>query len=228
MKSALAILIALLAMPVVKGATNAASEPDLSAFRIISQRNIFDPNRSPGRQARRTEREPQRTSRTERFALLGTMSYEKGRFAFFDGSSSEYRKSLKPGDGIAGFKIAEVAPTCVKLETTNSEVLELCVGMQMQRRDTDAWQLVGKAELPDIAKSSSTGRTELASSGGSDDVARRLMQQREQDGGAQQQAEPLATNVIAQPAETNSTRDASSDDEVVRRLLERREQEINK
>ena len=27
--------------------------------------------------------------------LVGTMTYEKGTFAFFDGSSSEYRKALK-------------------------------------------------------------------------------------------------------------------------------------
>jgi len=35
------------------------------------------------------------------------MSYEKGPFAFFEGSSSEFQKVLKQDDTIAGFKIGE-------------------------------------------------------------------------------------------------------------------------
>jgi len=39
------------------------------------------------------------------------LSYEKGLFAFFDGSSPDYRKVLKEEDTIAVFKIAEIQPS---------------------------------------------------------------------------------------------------------------------
>src|SRR5262245_49763727 len=64
----------------------------LDAFRLIADRNIFNPNRS-GRTPEReyTRREPERRVRTESLALVGTMSYDHGLFAFFDGSNSDYR-----------------------------------------------------------------------------------------------------------------------------------------
>src|SRR5690348_9065903 len=58
--------------------TNSNSSPlDFSAFRLVVDRNIFDPNRAP----RRGPTAPVRT--VDAFTLVGTMSYEKGIFAFF-------------------------------------------------------------------------------------------------------------------------------------------------
>ena len=62
-------------------------------FKIITQRNIFDPNRSAPGQRRRDQDRP-RPTRIDYLNLVGAMSYEKGRFAFFDGTCSEYRKSV--------------------------------------------------------------------------------------------------------------------------------------
>src|SRR5262249_468863 len=72
-----------------------SGRPSCQNFRIVTERNIFDPNRGP---AIRPRSGPTRS--TDYFALVGTMSYEKGLFAFFDGTSSEYRKALKLGDSI--------------------------------------------------------------------------------------------------------------------------------
>ena len=44
------------------------------------------------------------------FVLVGTMSYEKGFFAFFDGSHSDYKRVLKREETIAGFKVAAIGP----------------------------------------------------------------------------------------------------------------------
>jgi hypothetical protein len=74
--------------PVQAEETNAPSRSDYTSFRIIAERNIFNPNRS-GRAGRNaTRREPEKRKRVESFALVGTLSYEKGQFAFFDGASS--------------------------------------------------------------------------------------------------------------------------------------------
>ena len=64
-------------------------------FRIVSERNIFNANRSGG-QVRLATRRP---ARVESFTLVGTMAYEKGTFAFFEGSSSEFTKAVK-ADGV--------------------------------------------------------------------------------------------------------------------------------
>src|SRR5262245_38315845 len=56
---------------------------DESAFRIVSERNIFNANRSGGTVRSTSSRRP---VRVETFALVGTMAYEKGVFAFFEGS----------------------------------------------------------------------------------------------------------------------------------------------
>ena len=180
---------------------------------------------------RKLERtEPERVVRTERFALLGTMSYEKGRYAFFDGSGSDFRKVAKPEDTIAGFKISEVAPTCVKLLTTNGTILELCVGMQMKKREDADWELAGKADAAEGSSSASTSTTSSSASAStteSDDVLKRLMQRREQDG------VPAATATApvveaAKPEEVKAAPAPGESDDVLKRLLQKREQELNK
>jgi hypothetical protein len=88
-------------------ATNSSSGLDFSTFKIITDRNIFNPRRS-ARSVTRSETRRTSTPKVDSFALVGTMSYEKGPFAFFEGSQSEYRKALKPEDTIAGFKVAEI------------------------------------------------------------------------------------------------------------------------
>src|SRR5271167_1737375 len=69
--------------------TNRASEADFSSFQVISERNIFNPNRTA---RHRGGNRPQPVA--DAFALVGTMSYAKGAFAFFDGTSSDYRKAV--------------------------------------------------------------------------------------------------------------------------------------
>src|SRR5882724_12245240 len=58
--------------------TNNDSIPKFDTFRIISQRNIFDPNRT-GRII--TDRTPHNHPHTvDTITLVGTMSYPKGKF----------------------------------------------------------------------------------------------------------------------------------------------------
>src|ERR1700683_5299008 len=79
--------------------TNTSSALDLKSFDIITSRNIFDQSRRP-----RNVRPPPKITVVDTFTLVGTMSYEKGTFAFFDSNRSEYRKTLKASDTIAGYK----------------------------------------------------------------------------------------------------------------------------
>ena len=159
--------------------TNAPGRPDYQAFKILTERNIFDPNRSSDSG---TRGEPRRTARMEFFALVGTLSYQKGNFAFFDGSGSAYRKALETGDRIAGYKIAEITAERVKLEADGKQVL-LNVGMQMKKQDEGEWQLAGRAEslAASVPATASNEKTESSSGGEESDVLKKLMQKREQE-----------------------------------------------
>jgi len=225
------LLLGLVASLSAAEATNGAvaavvPRGDFVAFKIVAERNIFNPHRSKRSGDRPPPRtEPEKRVKMDRFALLGTMSYEKGRYAFFDGSSSDFRKVAKPEDSIAGFKIAEVAPTCVKLMLTNGTLLELCVGMQMKRSEDADWQLAGKADGSDGA---SAGSGSSSSSGTStpesDDVLKRLLQRREQDGAST----AVAPVEAAKSEEPKAAAAPGEADEVLRKLLQKREQELNK
>ncbi len=72
------------------------------------------------------------------------MSYEKGTFAFFDGTSSEYQKVLKLTDSIAGYKVTNIAPNSVKLVSGTNE-LELNVGEQLRREENGPWLLASQS-----------------------------------------------------------------------------------
>ena len=163
-----------------------ASGRDRSSFNLISERNIFDPNRSAGVERGEREEEPRQEPVVQSISLLGTMSYEKGQFAFFGGSSSEFRKVLKPEEKIAGFTITEIGANQVKLEG-DGKTVDLRVGMGLKREDEGDWQKT--TEPPDVQSTSqesspkpeTAAKTEPAPSAEESDILKRLLERRQQE-----------------------------------------------
>lgn len=208
------------AEPVLARAATAPTRMDESAFRIIGERNIFNANRSGGRvQLAATRRAP----RIETFTLVGTMAYERGAFAFFEGSSSEFTKVLKAEGIIAGHKIVDVLVDAVKLEA-DGKVVELHIGYQMRREDAGAW-LVSEAS----SGGSDAGRSSSYASTRSDDSSSRSSRSsrggdssrssRNESSGSRTQT-PTAPTAPAAPAPT-----AAEQSEILKRMMERREKE---
>ncbi|MBM3847524.1 MAG: hypothetical protein FJ405_14730, partial [Verrucomicrobia bacterium] len=56
--------------------TNSLPLSDFRAFKIVSDRNIFNPNRSP--RGSRTEGESRKPPKVETLSLVGVLEYEKG------------------------------------------------------------------------------------------------------------------------------------------------------
>ena len=192
-KLTLILLFAATGQPALAQETNTASRFDYPAFHIIAERHIFNQNRSRGSGRNGYRNRQDRRVRTDAFALRGTMSYEKGRFAFFDGTSLDYRKAAQTDDTIAGFKVAEVGRDSVKLES-NGKQIELQIGMQMKKPEQGNWELASGADVIDFNASASTGETNTTtnteagsstSSGGESDILKRLLQKREQELGTQ-------------------------------------------
>jgi hypothetical protein len=184
----IAMLVLAAGFSAVAQSTNAPAPTrmDYSTFQIIAERNIFNPNRYPHNAEVRPKR-PAPAFAPE-FSLVGTMSYRKGMFAFFDGNNSDYKKVLRVTDSIAGYKIKAITLSGVELETTNKPV-EIKVGSGM-RQDADGdWQLTDQTESfgSSAANSSpssdttSTSSNAGNSSGPVSDVLKKLMERREQE-----------------------------------------------
>jgi hypothetical protein len=166
--------------------TNSASGTnrlDYSAFKVVVDRNIFDPNRvrhGPGQGSRPAPKS------VDSLTLVGTMTYERGSFAFFDGTSSDYKKALKLNDVVAGHKVTNITPNSVKLAAGTNE-LELKVGMQLRREEDGPWSLSGQSGSYAAAPTSNTLATatstssDAASSAAESDTIKKLRQKREQE-----------------------------------------------
>jgi hypothetical protein len=172
---------------------------DESAFRIVSERNIFDANRSGG-QVRLSSR---RAARVESFKLVGTIAYEKGAFAFFEGSSSELTKVLKPEGVIAGHKLVDILADGVKLEA-DGKTMDLAVGSAMRREDEGAWR---PGDAAANSGSSSSRRDDEDSS-------------RSRRGGDRDNRSSSSERAAA-----NSSGSSADQAEVLKRLMEKREKE---
>ena len=169
------------------GTNNGPVVLSYAAFQLIADRNIFDPSRIPhGPGAPRVRQAPKSI---DSLTLVGTMSYEKGTFAFFDGTSSDYRKALKLTDSIAGYKVANITPNSVKLAAGTNE-LNLSVGGQLRREEDGPWRLSGQptsyaatlgAGSTSAAASPTATGSSTTSGGTESDILKRLMQKREKE-----------------------------------------------
>jgi len=161
------------------------SAPSFDSFKIIIRNNIFDPNRSPRiaytNHSQRVERRA-----TDYIALVGTMSYEKGKFAFFDGSNGQYKKVLEPGGSLAGYTVKEITQNDVTL-AANGKEFQMKVGTQLRNDGQSGWKLSTNTDLP--SEVASNGESTAAESSAPpagvtpqmSDVLKKLMEQRQQE-----------------------------------------------
>ncbi|HEX3625476.1 MAG TPA: hypothetical protein VH280_08625 [Verrucomicrobiae bacterium] len=185
------LITAVLVAPAQSTNDSDTTTTDFSSFQVISERNIFNPDRY----GRTTTRHYESRS-VPTFSLAGTMSYRKGMFAFFDGTREEYRKALQQGGIIAGYTIGKINFDGVELRASGITNY-MRVGAAM-RREGDAWEMSAPGEWGDMASANGTGsgsgsdtnngtstnsnsNTALPSGGEQNDVLKRLMEKREQE-----------------------------------------------
>ena len=107
------------------------------AFRLIGDRNIFNPNRV-GRSSRSADEAP---PRVDTISFVGTMEYEKGLFAFFDSPDSIYRKALHEGETIGPFTVKTITADAVDL-VRDAKPVSLRMGQQLRRPAGGDWSVI--------------------------------------------------------------------------------------
>lgn len=169
-----------------------------SMARRVADRNIFDPDRQPrGRGESRPAPKPRAVVAADaaEVTLVGIMDYARGTFAFFDGNSAEYRKTLQVKAEIAGHTVSAIAPQSVTLTESNRPPVQLRVGQRMRRDSEGVWQVVARASTEGLTQSGNTGNSggpggsaseASATTGGedppgSDEILKRLLKKREQE-----------------------------------------------
>jgi len=192
----LALALAAAALPARAQSNGIPGPQDYERFsHFITDRNIFDPSRQPHEysQNRKFVRRTIRPRATPGIQFVGTMSYGKGRFAFFSGNSEDLSNILRVGDKVQNYTIAGIAAKSVVLETADKkeQILELGDGL---REENGKWVLAqagalpsgGGAETASTPGEGSSGSTDApaaapASAGEPNDVLKRLMQLREKE-----------------------------------------------
>jgi hypothetical protein len=194
-----ALLLAVLASGTFASAqSNGVPGPtDYAAFsRFVTTRNIFDPNRY-ARSSPRSNYRPRVSRSAPAFTLVGTMCYEKGMFAFFDGNNSDLRKVLCQPDtnGIAGYVATDITLDGVKLQSADKkETVEMKIG-EMMRQEGGHWQPAGRSESVVAGGDNEGAATASPENSGTDsaaapapgpalegnDILKKLMQQREKE-----------------------------------------------
>lgn len=247
-----ALLVAALSVPVATAQSGSGQKKSLSAFKLITDRNIFSPNRTPSRPMTYQNTSTRTTStRGESFSLVGTIEYEKGSFAFFDGTSSDYRKTLSLGGGIAGFNLTNISHSKVTL-LQGSNTMEFKIGMLMKRDDNDEWYSSDPSDssggrrfaprsggrTPTSGRYSSSGRFSSGRGNGGAPADRTAESETTGNDPAvivvdgeqavaipEVETQPPAAENNSEPASTTSS---GPENDVLRRLMQRREQEMNR
>ena len=162
--------------------SSVAPAASFDTFRVVSDRNIFNPNRT-GRRERTTEETP---PRVDTISVVGTMESDRGLRAFFDGSEASYRRAVRVGESVDQFKVTQITPHVVDLERDGKN-LSVRVGQQLRRPEGADWDLVGEDVLRSEAQARATAEAKGDPStpppipAGASDIEKRMRERRLKD-----------------------------------------------
>ena len=188
------LLVVLISIVATTETLSAQSAPDIEEFRIIWDRNIFDPNRTASFNDSGDDGGSYETPMGDRLVLLGVMIDGGEAVAFFDGSPSELGGNIELGGEIVGYRIVSIRTDYVKLAKGDQRI-KIAVGAGLIREGEGEWEpsegplervsnIVDTPEVNDdpAPTSSSSDETNTESGDSSDDdVLRRMMERRNQE-----------------------------------------------
>lgn len=143
------------------------------AFRIVTEKNIFNPNRVGLTRATPEARAP----RVDEIALVGTVEYGGQRVALFESADVAWRKSVREGETLGEFTVRRVGAEGVDL-VRGEQVMALRVAQQLRRPEGGEWTVVA---APDAPRNDGRGDDTAVPAIPADasEVLKRLMRQRE-------------------------------------------------
>ena len=199
----------------VEDKRDGGSFPSLASFKLIQERNIFDPERRKPREIRRER--PVEPPREESFTLLGTMSYGERILAFFEGTQRDWSGAVELGKEVAGHTLKEVGFDNVLLEL-KGETLALQVGAGRSKRGDADWETQDRGSWKGSSGGSRSGRSSRSSSFGS-------RTGRSGDSGGQGDSSSTSADEGSEDSASDPIVDGSASD-ILKQMMERRRQQM--
>jgi hypothetical protein len=163
------------ATPAATGAPAAAgtSAPagSLEAFALVTERNIFNPNRT----ARTRAAPEEKPVRTEEVALVGVVGFGTSTSAVFHSTDPRLKGEAAAGGRLGDFTVVAVSPSSVELRA-GERSYSLAVAQRLTRAEGGEWT-ASAAPVPEARSRTEAAPVEVPAN--ASEVLKRLMKQRE-------------------------------------------------
>jgi hypothetical protein len=151
------------------GATAPAGS--LEAFALVTERNIFNPNRT----ARTRSAPEEKPVRTEEVALVGVVGFGADPAAVFHSADPRLRGEAAAGGRLGDFSVVAVTPAGVELRA-GERTYTLAVAQRLSRVEGGEWT-ASAAPVPEVRSRPEAAPVEVPAN--ASEVLKRLMKQRE-------------------------------------------------
>lgn len=149
----------------------AAAPGSLEGFALVTERNIFNPNRT----ARSRSAPEEKPVRTEEVALVGVVGFGAATSAVFHSADPRLKGEAGPGGRLGDFTVVSVTPSGVELRA-GERTFTLAVAQRLTRVEGGEWK-ASAAPVPEVRSRTESAPVELPAN--ASEVLKRLMQQRE-------------------------------------------------
>lgn len=177
-----------------EGTGETAVKEGVERFSLIYERNIFDPNRRKNDAIEPPVQVETKAPQIDEISLVGTLVTDASSYAFFNGTSADYRGVVLQGDQIAGCTITSIHPSHVMLNTPQ-RLVQLNVGMALRRVDEGEWNVTSGTSISSSYLSESSSRepnrsmtsqntsasTTEETDSDMDDILKKMMERRRQE-----------------------------------------------
>ena len=171
-----------LAAALLAGATATAqgtAPPTADPVRVITERNIFNPARTPRSGAADASPSAPPSPVAEVLTLVGVLDDGRQRLAFFDGTSASLRQALKVGGSVGGVTVGAIDLQQASL-AADGQTFVLRVGNALAREPGGPWRAAPEARIAERPAESTpvTAPASTSSPSDSSDALRRLKERR--------------------------------------------------
>ncbi len=143
----------------------------LEAFALVTERNIFNPNRT----ARTRSAPEEKPVRTEEVALVGVVGFGADTAAVFHSADPRLRGEAAAGGRLGDFSVVAVTPAGVELRA-GERTYTLAVAQRLTRVEGGEWTATA-APVPEVRARPEAAPLEVPAN--ASEVLKRLMKQRE-------------------------------------------------
>lgn len=157
--------------PASSPAVATAPAGNLEAFALLTERNIFNPNRT----ARTRAAPEEKPVRTEEVALVGVVGFGQSTAAVFHSADPRLKGEAGPGGRLGEFTVVAVSPSAVELRA-GERTFTLAVAQRLTRVEGGEWT-ASAAPVPEARSRTEAAPVEVPAN--ASEVLKRLMKQRE-------------------------------------------------